>query len=155
MLAMLPRMTTLFSDAALTGSSGLLVPLTLLFCSSTSAFAATCSASVWWAVLWICALVIVVYETLLAGSNSPVCIRTVKTRVSAESITPSLRMPALIAAWMFVTVFSKPEQFSAVPARSAYAWPPATAETFAPVVVFVQVALEPWLSVVQPGGAQS
>src|SRR5882757_8118901 len=96
-----------------------------------------------------------VYGTLLAGSNSPVCMRTVNTGTSAESMTPSLRIPALMAAWMLGTVFSLPPQFSAVPARSAYASPPACPEIFAPVAVLVQVALVSAPSVVQPGGAQA
>ena len=71
--------------------------------------------------------------------------------VSALSITPSDRIPALIAASMFCVVSSAPVQLSWVPARSAYAWPPAAAGTVAPVAVLVQVVP----SVVQPGGAQS
>jgi hypothetical protein len=56
---------------------------------------------------------------LLAGSNSPVSIRTVNSLVSALSITPWDKIPALIAAWMFWVVASLPVQFSWVPARRA------------------------------------
>src|SRR5579872_7244488 len=103
---MSPRMTTLLSFDALAGSSGALVPETLPFLSSTRELSATVVASVWWAGLWIADFVMEVYGTLLGGSNSPVSMRIVNRWISALSITPSLRIPALMAAWMFGTVFS-------------------------------------------------
>ncbi len=123
--------------------------------SSTRSFAATFSARSWCAGLCSSALVIFVYATSPAGSNSPVRIRIVKILTSAVSTTPSLRIPAWIASWMYCGPFSPPVQLSAVPARSAYACPPARPPTVPPVPEFVQVALSPLWSVVHPGGAQS
>src|SRR5690242_10611395 len=80
--------------------------------------------------------------------------RVVNTCTSAVSMTASLSTPALIASWMLATVASAPVQLSWVPARNAYAWPPAAPETLAPVAVFVQIAVPLTVAVVQPGGAQ-
>jgi hypothetical protein len=45
--------------------------------------------------------------------------RVVNTCTSALSMTPSDRMPALIAAWMLDSVYSPPVQLRSVPARAA------------------------------------
>jgi hypothetical protein len=71
------------------------------------------------------------------------------------SITPSDKMPALIACWMLASVYSPPVQFRSVPARAEYACPPAAAGTCWPVAVLVHVVVPFRLEVVQPGGAQS
>ncbi len=56
---------------------------------------------------------------MLAGSNSPVSIRTVNSLVRAESSTPVDSIPRSMAALMFCVVISPPEQLSWVPARIA------------------------------------
>ena len=61
--ARLPTITTFESFAGSAGSSGVVLPETSSFLSSTSALSATVRASAWWAGLWISLFVILVHGT--------------------------------------------------------------------------------------------
>src|SRR5262249_36845030 len=89
------------------------------------------------------------------GSNSPVAMRIVNSFVRSVSMTPTERTPALIAASTLGSVAESPVHSIWVPARSAYARPPAAAGIVTlGSLFFVQVFWPLTTEEVQPGADQ-